>query len=157
MTEDSNTVHTQSMSMAPIRRVARAALRVDAPDGDVFTATIDTIRSLPGWEVLQARADERRIHVRRRGRVFSPTVDHVFHIMPDGPSACRMSIESERTRTHVPHDDPHDMVLFQDTLRASLRQRLDAHPNDAVRAEETRAPRSTHMTPSPTPPIGDDG
>ena len=102
--------------------------RFDCSEADLFRAALDTVRSLPGWEVLTAHPDQGEIHARQKGRIFSPTVDHLVRIRPGGPDDPRLQLElrTEATRTHEAVHDARSAALFQSLLVDRLGRGGDA-------------------------------
>jgi hypothetical protein len=86
---------------------------------ELFEAALETIRTLPGWEVLTAHPEEGEIRARARGRIFTPTREHILHLKSD-PDGTGLSVESIRARTQDPEDDPHVMDLFRTLLEDHL-------------------------------------
>lgn len=91
----------------------------DSPE-ELFQAALETIRTLPGWEVLTAHPEAGEIRARSRGRIFTPTREHILHLATGGDGT-DLSVESIRERTKDPEDDPHVMDLFRTLLEDNLR------------------------------------
>lgn len=86
-----------------------------APVDDVFRATLDTVRSIPGWEVIQARPDEHALQARARGRIFSPTLDYEF-VLKTTDEGTTVVLRSRATRTQTEHDDARGAEIFHSMM-----------------------------------------
>lgn len=96
----------------------------DSPPEELFEAALETIRELPGWEILTAHPEDGEIRARARGRIFTPTREHVLHLS-DAAQGVELSLESIRERTKTPEEDPQAQqlfrTLFEDHLNAAKR------------------------------------
>lgn len=91
----------------------------DQPD-ELFQAALETIRSMPGWEVLTAHPENGEIRALARGRIFTPTREHILHLatVKEGTD---VSMESIHGRSRTPETDSHATDMF----RTLLEDRLD--------------------------------
>jgi len=103
---------------------AQAAIHVPAREDIVFQAALDTVRSLPGWEVVTAHPERGEIHARARGRLFSPTLDHVVR-MRKGADGTELDMEST-TRDRHHYDDERGRQMFAQLLSDRLARRQHA-------------------------------
>ncbi len=94
-----------------------------APTDVVFAAAIDTVRDLPGWEVVTAFPDAGEIHARSKGRLFTPTAEHLVRITVS-EQGTRLELESRATRV-LGSPDPHQVRLFASLLSDRVRTRLE--------------------------------
>ncbi len=109
-------------------RAAPAHVYQGAPE-EVFRATLETVRSLPGWEILTAHPENGEIRARARGRIFSPTMDHIIRLRATG-AGTEIGMESRATRRDSPVDDPRGYELFHELLADRVR-RLEGHRHSA--------------------------
>jgi hypothetical protein len=98
--------------------------RFEGPAGTVFQAALETVRELPGWEVLTAHPETGEIVARSRGRIFTPTREHILHL-EGGADGTEVRLASRHARTRAAEPDPRVGEL----LRALLADRLRGAPS----------------------------
>lgn len=91
----------------------------NAPE-DLFEAALETIREMPGWEILTAHPENGEIRARARGRIFTPTREHILHL-DSGTDGTDLLLESVRSRTNTPEDDPQTQKMFRTLLEDHLK------------------------------------
>lgn len=90
----------------------------DQPD-KLFQAALETIRSLPGWEVLTAHPEDGEIRALARGRIFTPTREHVLHLAT-AKEGTDVSLESIHERSGTRETDSHATEMFRTLLEDRL-------------------------------------
>jgi len=107
--------------MADVPDAPRARTRFPAAPEDVFRAAIETVRSMPGWEVITARPESGEIHARSRGRLFTPTMDH--HLRLQGASdGTDLELESTTSRNGTNAVDEKSVNMFHALLQDRLKR-----------------------------------
>ena len=102
--------------MPSSERRSLARQHFDAPEDVVFQAALETVRAIPGWEVITAHPERGQILARTRGRLFSPTIDHVLTLRR-GEAGTDVDMESRSARAAAARIDPRSIEVFHDMMR----------------------------------------
>ncbi len=89
------------------------------PPDELFQAALETIRSMPGWEVLTAHPEDGEIRALARGRIFTPTREHILYLA-NAKEGIDVSLETIHERSRTQDTDDHAKEMFRTLLEDRL-------------------------------------